>query len=274
MTRKSVVYFFLMLLLFILLSVTAGAEEQDPATPTDLDCAHEHTKTTIYFFDSPVYESISAEAHLVTGPATIETVCLDCGDVLASETVDNTEEIRPHSMKKGVCALCGYKSDDKTKEASQTDDTGERIIIIREETDTAEELLTLTLTGAELDEMEKANISTAVIRGETGNGAIALDVKEMHDQTERAGADLYVHMAERKDGSLFAGLFLVSDPGNRTEPDYSGISLRFYVQTRSKIRVSMAPADADTLIETESVWNEKGYWSVPYIAEGTYFLLQ
>ena len=30
----------------------------------------------------------------------------------------------------------------------------------------------------------------------------------------------------------------------------------------------------DTLIEAEGVWNEKGYWSVPYVEEGTYFLLQ
>ena len=39
-------------------------------------------------------------------------------------------------------------------------------------------------------------------------------------------------------------------------------------------RASVAPADRDALIEAESVWNERGYWSVPYLEEGTYFLLQ
>ena len=227
MTRKPFAFAILMLLLFMLLSGAAGAEEPVPATPTDLECAHEHTKTTIYFFDSPVYVTINAESHRVTGPATIETVCLDCDEVLASETVDNAEEIRPHSMKRGVCALC-----------------------------------------------EQASISTALVRGETGTAAVAIGVPEMLGQTEQAGADLYLQLAEREDGSFFAGLYLISGSETRTEPEDEGITLRFYRQTRSDVRVSLAPADEDTLIETEGVWNDKGYWSVPYLEEGTYFLLQ
>ena len=40
------------------------------------------------------------------------------------------------------------------------------------------------------------------------------------------------------------------------------------------VRVSMAPTDTDQLVETQSEWNDKGYyWAVPYVAEGTYFLL-
>ena len=42
------------LALSVVLSGTAGAENTQPATPTDLTpvCPHEHTQTTIYFFDT------------------------------------------------------------------------------------------------------------------------------------------------------------------------------------------------------------------------------
>lgn len=40
MTRKNVAFAILLLLLLSLLSGAAGAEEPDPATPTDLDCLH------------------------------------------------------------------------------------------------------------------------------------------------------------------------------------------------------------------------------------------
>ena len=117
MTRKRFVSAILMLLLFI--SAAAAAEAPTPATPTDLACLHEHTKTTVYFFDSPSYTPVNADSHRVYGPATVETVCLDCGEVLSSETVDSAEEIRSHSFKKGVCALCGYRLKKKTQEESR-----------------------------------------------------------------------------------------------------------------------------------------------------------
>ena len=46
------------------------------------------------------------------------------------------------------------------------------------------------------------------------------------------------------------------------------------LENGEEIRVSFAPAYSDTLVETKGIWNERGYWSVPYTAEGTYFLLQ
>lgn len=272
MTRKCVV-FAILLLLFVFLSGTAGAEEPVPSTPTDLDCMHEQTKTTIYFFDSPAYSSINTESHLVSGPASIETVCLDCGEVLFSETVENAEEIRPHSMKKGACVLCGFRKNTSVTKTALANAAGERTVIARED-DSAKGVLTLTMTNADLYKLTGENVYTILVQGKTGNVAVALNVTEMLGQTENTGTDLRLEMAEQEDDSVFASLYLVSDSGNRSQPGNAGITLRFYRETKSNIRVSLAPAGEDSLIETEAVWNEKGYWSVPYLQEGTYFLLQ
>lgn len=270
MTRKNLAFAIAMLLLSALFSGAAGAEE--PATPTNLACAHEHTKTTIYFFDTPAYTSVNAESHRVTGPATIRTVCLDCGEETASETVNNAEETRPHSMKKGACALCGYRTKTKAAPDRSADAPGERTIIAQEDGGT-EGLLTLTLTNRDLADMVSANVSTILVRGKSGDAAVALDVTEVLDSIGQTGAALYLQLAEREDGSFFACLYLVSGSGDRFLPEDAGIFLRFYRQSRSDVRVSLAPADTDTLIEAPGVWNEKGYWSVPYLEEGTYFLL-
>ncbi len=263
-----------LLLLFSLVSGAAGAEEPVPATPTDLECLHEQTRTIIYFFDSPAYTPAGADAHLVSGPAAVETVCAECGEVLSSETVANAEQIRPHSMKKGVCALCGYR--DKTEETQQekpANTSGERVIIAREGGST-EGLYTLTLTTEDLYQLASESVTTILVQGKNGGAAVALNVAEVLGQTEATGADLYLEIAEREDGSFFAGLFLTSDSGVRSQPGNAGITLRFYRQTKSNVRISLAPVGSDSLIEAESVWNEKGYWSVPYLQEGTYFLLQ
>ena len=272
MIRKSFVIAIL-LLLFILLSGTAGAEEPIPATPTDLVCTHGQTKTTIYFFDSPAYTSINAESHRVSGPATVETVCLDCGEVLSCETVENAEEIRPHSMKKGACVLCGYRDNTNVTKTAPANVSGERTVVASEE-GSAKGLLTLTMTNADLYKLTGENVYTVLVQGKTGNAAVALNVTEMLGQTEDTGADLKLELAEQEDDSIFASLYLVSDSGSLSQPSNTGVTLRFYRQTKSNVRVSLAPAGEDSLIETEAVWNEKGYWSVPYLREGTYFLLQ
>ena len=273
MIRKNLAFAILLLLLSAFLSGAAGAEEPVPATPADLACAHEHTRTTVYFFDSPAYKPVNAESHRVSGPATVQTVCLDCGEVLSSETVSNAEETRPHSMKKGTCALCGYRKKAGPSPERPTDAPGEWTINAQDDGG-AEGVLDLTLTNDDLFEMVKANVSTVLVRGKSGDAAVALDVTEVLDRIEETGADLYLQMAEREDGSFFAGLYLVSGTGSRTEAEDVGICLRFYREIRSDVRVSLAPADEDTLIEAPGEWNEKGYWSVPYLEEGTYFLLQ
>ena len=262
-----------MLLLLLMLAGIAGAEEPSLATPTDLSCLHEHTKTTIYFFDSPAYAAIDSETHLVSGPAVIETVCLDCGELLSSETVDYTEEIRPHSMKKGVCALCGYREKVRTAEEKAEDLPGERTLYAQTENN-GEGLQGLTLTYDDLAALSNDNVITALVRGETGSAAIALDVNQTLTQAQETGAQLSISLAEREDYSFFAALYMVSDSGTRQEPDTKAITLRFYQENQATVRISLAPTDTDALVNIESEWNEHGYWSVPYLEEGTYFLQQ
>lgn len=275
MTRKNPAIAVL-LLLFSLFSAAAGAEEPALATPTDLECTHEQTKTIIYFFDSPVYIPLGPDSHRVSGPATVEVTCVACGEVLSSEDVSNAEEIRSHRMKNGACALCGYKDrGDRSGKATETPASvpGERIMIATESTDT-EGLMNLTLTNEDLFAFSGESVSVLLIKAETGDAAISLNVTEILKQTEPLDADLYLELAEREDGSLFTGIFLVDEAGNRSQPDSEGIALRFYRQSKADVRISLAPAREDSLIEIEGEWNENGYWSVPYLQEGTYFLLQ
>lgn len=270
MTRKLLAFAMIMLMVFACLSGAAGAE-QVPATPTDLDCAHEHTQITIYFYDAPSYTAVNAESHKVSGPAIIVTQCLDCGEDLFIDEVDNAEEIRPHTLKKGVCVLCGFRIKSKTPEKETGDAPGERTIYARKD-ENGDGLLSLTLSAEDLTQMEVEQVQTVVVREEGGDAAVALPVAVVLSQAEMNSADLYLQMAEREDKSLFVGLYLVSET-ERREPTDDGITLRFYQQTKTNVRVSMAPADTDQLVETTGEWNDKGYWSVPYVAEGTYFLL-
>ena len=250
-----------------------AAAEPVPATPTDLDCPHEHVRTTIYFFDSPLYMAVSEEAHRVSGPATVESVCLDCGKLLSSELAANAEEIRPHSMKKGVCALCGYRQKEPAETPVPADLEGERTLYAQEDAN-AKGLLEMTLSREDLSELKNEGIITALIRGETGTTAVALQVDDMLTQVEQAGAVLYAELEEQEDSSCFAGLFLVSGSDERTAPAEDGIALRFYRERTAGSRAAFAPVDSDRLREAESLWNDYGYWSVPYLEEGTYFILQ
>ena len=270
MTRKLFAFAIAMFLLAACFSCAAGAEEY-PATPTDLGCVHEHTQITIYFYDSPAYTAVNGESHRVSGPAVVETDCLDCGEVLSIEETANAEELRPHTFKKDTCVLCGFRMKKKQPDKERTDAQGERTMYARKE-ESGDGLLTLTLSPADLTELESEQVQVVIVRGENGDTAIALPVQEVLTQTEQTGSDLYLQMAEREDGSFFAGLFLVSG-SDRTEPEEKGITLRFYQKTKVNVRVSMAPADTDQLVETQGEWNDKGYWAVPYVAEGTYFLL-
>ena len=270
--KRLFAFTLLALLLFALFSA-AGAEEPDPATPTDLECLHENTKTTIFFFDSPAYTAVSAASHRVYGPATVQVICMDCGEILSSKEVDYIEEIRPHSIRKGVCVLCGYRESIQTETDRYTDAPGERTLFAQED-DKADGLLTLTLTMEDLTALKNTNVTIALVRGNTGNAAIALDVDNMLNQIRAADADLYLELAEREDSSVFACVCLVSDGGERTEPDREGIRLRFYRESQADVRVSLAPVNSDMLMETECIWDERGFWSVQYQAEGTYFVLQ
>ena len=271
--KKTLAFALLMLLLSALCYAAEAEEQQDVATPTDLACAHVNTKETVFFFDSPAYTSVSTTSHKVYGPATVQVVCLDCGEVLSTETVDYKEELRPHSMKRGQCALCGYCDKTWTRQEQPKDAAGERTLYAQEDKNT-KGLLSLTLSREDLVALNNSNVTVALVRGNSGTVAIALDVKNVLTQSRQAEADLYLELAERDDGSFFAGVILVSETGEEINPDGEGINLRFYREAYSDVRVSLAPVSNGTLVETKGVWNEHGYWSVQYQEEGTYFILQ
>ncbi len=270
--KKSLVFALFMMLLFAVYCA-AEAEEPVPATPTDLSCLHENTKQTIFFFDSPAYTSVSSTSHKVYGPATIQTVCLDCGEVISTETVDYAEELSPHSMKRGQCALCGFCDQTWTKKEQPKDAAGERTLYAQEDQNNRGRLF-MTLSREDLIALNNSNVSVALVRGNSGNVAIALNVKNMLDQSREVSADLYLQLAERTDGSIFAGVTLVSESGEEIAPTAGGINLRIYQENYSDIKVSVAPASSGSLMETDGVWDEHGYWSVRYQEEGTYFILQ
>lgn len=249
----------------------AGTEAEElllPATPTDLDCAHENTVMTVYFFDSPAYEPVSPVSHRVSGPAVIETTCADCGAILSDETVNEAEEIRPHSFKKGVCALCGYQQTAKLSSA-QPDAPGERTMMAQPD---GSGLFFLTLTEQDLAALDKAGVETLLIRGEKGEAVIAMDVSYFCSEVEGEQASLSVEMAEQEDGSIFAALNMNTAPGktHRLETP-EGITLRFYRQEEPELRVIFTGQNQQ-ILETETTWQTAGYWSVPYVDEGSYLL--
>lgn len=278
MIRKSFVFVLAALLVCCLLSGFAAAEETQedpvPATPTDLECAHEHTKTTIYFYDSPLYTPVSGLSHRVSGPATEETVCLDCGEVLSSRTVNNAEEIRSHRMKNGRCVLCGYQEKSKLQVQGTADDLpGERTLFARAEEGTPG-YLSLVILSEDLIALENAKINTVLVRGETGDAAIALQVEQMYALAKANEADLYLELEEQEDGSFFAAVALIRGSSEQNADGAEGISIRYYQEVKEPIRVSLAPANEDRLLETSATWDDHGFWSVPYVEEGTYFFLQ
>jgi hypothetical protein len=275
---------FVVALLLLTLAVFTGlsAAEETPATPTDLAeetepvqetepvCLHENVSTVIYFFDSPSYTSLSAASHKVSGPGVIAVQCKDCGATLREETVDNAEEIRPHSMKKGVCALCGYRAQTETK-ADKRDAPGERTLLAQPE---GNGLCFLTLTEQDLVALENAKVKTLLVRGEHGNAVVAVDVKEIRQETGREAASFSIEMGEKEDGSLFAGLSLSNAPGRKDELDIEGVTLRFYGDKDEAVKIALDPTDGDKLTETDGVWDDKGFWFVPYVSEGNYVVIR
>ena len=241
MMKKSLAFAMLMLLL-TMLSGIAAAEETDPATPTDLTCPHENTKVIIYFYDSPAYSATGSRTHRVYGPASIVTVCQDCGQEIAREEGE-AEEYRPHTMKKGVCVLCGYHEQASEPTAAPEDIPGERTLYAGQASD--EDMLSLTLTYDDLSALNSAKVNTVLVKGKKGSAAIALNVADMMTQTRKTGGSLYLMLAEQEDKSLFAGLYLVIDSDTREEPDGEGISLRFYQENRADVQVSLVLADSD-----------------------------
>lgn len=274
---KKLLMAVLLLALFLLPAAFAAAEGEEPATGTDLPCAHEHTKTTIYFYDSPSYKAVSSVSHRVSGRASVEVECLDCGEILSSTEMDNAEEIRPHSMKKGVCALCGYREPTEAVEQQENDRPGERTLIATPGEDT---FFSMTLTQDDFTALEIAHVNTAVVRGENWDSAVALSVKDIRDYLTAQEDPLFVEMTEQQDGSLFVSMRPVTIPFSNTESGAKPVTLRFYRSHDPALRVTFAPLEDDELTEMTAAWQDpsddsgKGFWFVPYLRDGTYIPLQ
>ncbi len=103
--------------------------------------------------------------------------------------------------------------------------------------------------------------------------AVALNVSDLLGRIGQYDMDLLLQLAERPDGSLFANLNLVG-PGKWTVPADTGVTLRFSRSDRTEVRPSVTPTAGEFMIGVLGVWNDDGYWTIPYTEEGTYFLLQ
>ena len=113
-----------------------------------------------------------------------------------------------------------------------------------------------------------------LVRGEHGKAVVAVDVKEIRQETEREAASFSIEMAEREDGSLFAGLSLSNAPGRKDELDIEGVTIRFYGEKDEDLRVALDPTDGDKLTETDGQWDDSGFWFVPYVSEGNYVVIR
>jgi len=271
-----------LLALLLLLAFPTLAEEDypedwdlGPATPTDLACAHEHTEAVYYFYDSPSYTPMDENIHKVSGTAYVEVRCLDCGEILITEEETYAEEIRPHTFKNNACPLCGFRLRVKETEppAAGSSASGSGQALLHGES-SASGLESFTLSNADLAEMESGGVVTALARPARGRAAVALDVKRMQAQTRTSGMNLCLDLLEQEDGSFFVGLWLEKDGKKLSLPDKAGVTLRFYEEKTPPLQVTLSPSGSDELREADAVWNDGGFWSVTYQAEGTYFLKQ
>ena len=87
----------------------------------------------------------------------------------------------------------------QVSQEERKDDPGERTLFAQEDGE-IEGLLFLTLSREDLTALNNSNVTTALIRGNSGNVAIALEVKKVLTQTWEAEADLYLELAEDVQG--------------------------------------------------------------------------
>ena len=280
----------LLLALSLLLSL-AGAEGNPPpsnpdlSTPTDLSCAHEHTREVFYFSD-PWYTPLDDENHLIQGPAEVELECMDCGEMLSSEFRENAESLRPHSFKKGVCVLCGQLQTgaEDLPELMDRDAPGEHTVTLPWSAGAApeERRMLIALTEKDLNSMAIDEISLVILRPETGDAAIALDVPSLRSELAGQGGDfaVSVEMSPAGNGELFTAVFVASpsedpaaEPGSldfvRDIADKSSVILRFY--GRYAVAPVVQSVETGAKVEAEQVLREppmESFWQAPWPGSG------
>ena len=230
------------------------------ATQTDL-CAHENTELVYYFEDTPVYRSISPYTHMASGPATVETVCADCGATLAVEYEEDAQEINPHIFRKGRCVLCGRES----LAAAAARET----VIDLIPAEGMENVYTAALDAAALADATEL----VVLRTEALNVAVVMETDELKAMLERTGTSLAATFTG-KEGERSADIalaFLDADGKamEETAPDPQWTSMRIWCKRTISPRVSFVNTEGEAS-EVQPAWSDAGYYTVPWMGNGSY----
>ena len=96
-----------LLVFCMLLPVLAHAEE--PATPTDLECAHANVTTEEEVTGDPEYESVDETQHKAITRVWVYDLCEDCGEQLNGHEEERSEVGSHNYDVNGICSDCGYQ---------------------------------------------------------------------------------------------------------------------------------------------------------------------
>jgi len=235
------------------------------ATETDL-CAHEHTHMD-YYFDAPVYRPLNSEMHIVTGRATVQEVCDDCGDVLSSFIERNAETTFPHVFRRNQCVLCGYEG--KQNSAVASANHTERIVLLPADEEKPNQFF-CTLTGQDLE----VPADTIVLRPEGCETAIALQTERLRQEIDRTGGTLTAEIEFPGAGDITASVRLYTAEGEESAPEAEELSLRIYSAYDGEALVVSYTAPEGGGGEEEAKWitpdGSEAYWSVDWMGDGNY----
>ena len=252
----------LVVMLLAALLLPAAAEEDVPlSTPTDL-CPHENTET-VYYFDAPIYRPLDEATHLVTGRATVEEHCVDCGTVLSVTVEDDAEEVKDHIFRRGQCVLCGFEGGPApvVQEVVRTVDPDEE----------NENRFFCVFTVSDL---ENAG-DILVLRAGEYRPAVALQTQKLVSRMDR-GDTLSVEMLVKDGNTVTVSVHITAENGKVNAPDGEFLSLRFYggkADDPITVRWTNMEDEKDTA-EQQASWVDGGnggyYMAFPYLGDGTY----
>lgn len=255
-----------LLSLLLLLPCLAGAEGPLPrSTETDL-CPHENVRS-VFYFDSPVYRSVNVYNHSVSGPATVQEVCEDCGAVLSSVVRMNATEIREHIYRRGSCVLCGREAPQREEAASR-----EKVIPIAAQEEEPDKFI-CALSAMDLREAGEV----LVLRPEEGVFALEVQVKPLQVQMDTGGGNLIAELSEPLGArQLTASVRWMDEDGTPITPDDGMIALRVYDEQAEESLTVMYAGPEEAVGRESAVKirpegeNEEDYWSVTWLGDGTY----
>lgn len=235
------------------------------ATPTDL-CAHEHTHTD-YYFDAPDYRPLNAELHTITGRATVQEICNDCGAVLSTYVERNAETTYYHVFRRNQCVLCGYEGSQDP--ASAAAGSTEIIVLLPADEDIPNQFF-CTLTGQDLE----ASADTLVLWPEGCETAIALQTERLREEIDRTGGTLTAEIEAPESGDLTASVRLYTAEGEESAPDAQELSLRIYSAFDGETLLVSYTDPEGGKSEEKASWvtpaESEAYWSVSWLGDGNY----